>query len=163
MKLKAVGIICIFIGLLHCPVFGEDYVNLFTQTMHIQPAQASAEQLRAFYKRYSQEKEKQQVLVQLASAKKISVLEKSMPSIKFIDFALTIENQLPSEDASILVPIYKDVIEHVAFYDTDMNAWRNKINAALETKVVRVGEFNLRASWIAHDRARNRVRLDLIL
>ncbi len=78
--------------------------------------------------------------------------------MKFLDFVLTIENQLYAAEDSILVSIYDDFIldgwsvYHVVPTEDKwpvIRKWRKDIDKILENKTVRVGKKNMQAAQVA--------------
>jgi len=154
LNLKVVEMVVLSVGLFYMPAFSTSYEPDFIKTMNVQPAEASVEQLRAFYQKYDSKNQKSNVMVQMAAWKGIALFKDGMPSVQFLDFALTIENKLPAADESILTPIYKHFIHNIPYYEDDNIAkWKKNIDEVLGKKTVWIekGEYSTFASHIARD------------
>ncbi|MBO4674524.1 MAG: hypothetical protein J5601_00335 [Elusimicrobiaceae bacterium] len=177
LKLKIMCAVLMLAGVC-APAFSTetDYAPIFRKTMKVEPSKASMEQMRSFYNQSPWSNEaKAEIMVQMADWKGIHEYDKyessvrglllKLPSVKFLDFALTIENRLYAEEDSILVPIYEDgyffrgggILDdwtNDIVAPTDVNSpavkkWQKEIDKVLGDKTVRVGKENMRASWVA--------------
>jgi len=158
LKLKIMCAVLMLVGVC-APAFSTDYAPIFRKMMKVEPAKASIEQMRNFYDKSPWSNEaKAEMMVQMASWKGISMytrlgdLRVRVPNVKFLDFALTIENQLYAEEDSILDPIYRDTILEKVIPDASHwfnKEWQKDIDKILGNKTVRVGKVNVRASWVA--------------
>ncbi len=168
LKLKIMCAVLMLVGVC-APAFSTDYAPIFRKMMKVEPAKASIEQMRNFYNKSPWSNEaKAEMMIQMASWKGIHQYGKyetsdkgfwwRLPDVKFLDFVLTIENQLYAAEDSILVSIYDDFIldgwsvYHVVPTEDKwpvIRKWRKDIDKILENKTVRVGKKNMQAAQVA--------------